>query len=634
MFMGQKIEIKYKDRVIETVDITTRKLHISNATIKTIRDIEGLDQLEDLEELSVNNAGLVSTEGLENLVRLKELNLGWNKITMIAGLDRLIRLKVLILERNEISRIEGLGQLVNLECLRLDYNRITKIEGLDRLVHLKELILDGNFITRIEGLDQLVNLEELRLWRNGINRIGGLDQLANLKVLDLSNNHIVKIEGLDRLVNLEKLYLYLNQIAVIEGLSKLVDLKTLDLMQQRTKITKIEGLNGLVKLESISLRATDIATDEALDQFAKMLTRMEKEASSQFEYDHCEKMNQKAKAALMAKDISTSAIVLNELIAFCETRDHKTVNTVHDNDRHESHVDVEQNPHDWLAVSNANLKIIKKVIKTSKGPSELFEGEVEKAVKSWKENPAAAEAGLGLIGHVNIPSKTKWGARIFAIVGAICGFFIGWIGASALEGCFFAAIAGTSMYLMVIAMTSNPYCLPSNTILLAIITAVIGGEGCLIGALGDGNWLAGLGLGLKVGLLLGIVQTLGCWDMMTVDRVGVLMLMALGAGAGAGIGALIGLFFPAGAGYGASVGMFIGAPVVIVYFSKVGSVSYSFVHAGGIVVGFIVGTFSPIGVGMGAAWGLYIALLAFVVIMLGSICVRYQHEKFPQKSTC
>ncbi|MEX2681355.1 MAG: leucine-rich repeat domain-containing protein [Candidatus Sigynarchaeota archaeon] len=607
--MGQEIQIKYKGKVIETVDSNARELSIVSSGIKSIRDIEGLDQLVDLEKLTVN-PGLVDTEGLEKLARLKELNLGLNSITTIAGLD----------------------QLINLEVLNLERNRINRIKGLDRLVHLKELVLDGNHIIKIEGLDQLVSLEKLRLWRNGINKIEGLDQLVNLKVLDLGNNHIVKIEKLDQLVNLEELYLYLNQIAVIEGLSGLVNLKKLDVIQQRVQITKIEGLADLEKLESINLRATEIATDEVIDQFTKLLAKMGKEASSQLEYDRCGKMNQKAKAALMAKDLTLAASVLNELKAYCGTRDHQTVNIICDNERYGGSEEYEQNPHKWLIPAYANLKIVKKIMKASKGPSGVSEGSVEEAVKSWKDHPAAAEARPGCIGHAEIPPETKLRARIFSIMGAICGFFIGWAGASLLEGCIFGAIGGISMYLLVIAMTSNSRSLPSNTILLVIITAALGGAGYLIGALGSGDWLLGLGLGLKVGLLIGIVQSLGCWNMMTIDRIGVLVLMALGAGAGAGIGALVGLFTPAGAGYGAGVGMFIGTPVVIIYFSRVISKSYLFVHISGIVVGFIVGAALPVGVGMGIAWGLYIVLLAFVIVLLGSICVRYQHEDFPEES--
>lgn len=455
----------------------------------------------------------------------------------------------------------------------------------------------------------------------------------NLKVLDLGNNHVVKIENLDRLVNLEELYLYLNQITVIEGLSGLVNLKKLDLIQQRKQITKIEGLAGLEKLESINLRATEIATDEAIDQFAKLLAKMGKEASSQLEYDRCGNINQKAKAALMAKDLALAASVLNELKAYCGTRDHQTVNVVYDNEKYGGSVEREQNPHKWLIPANANLKIVKKLMKASKGPSGISEGSVEEAVKSWKDNPTAVEASPGCIGHAEIPPETKFRARIFSIVGATCGFFIGWAGASPFEGCLFAAISGISMYLLVIAMTSKSDSLLSNTMLLVIITAAVGWAGYLIGALGRGDWFTGLGLGLKVGLLLGIVQALGCWDMMAIDRLGVLLFLALGAGAGAGIGALIGVFTPTGAGYGAGVGLFIGTPVVIINFSRVVSKLYPFVHAGGTVVGFIVGAFLPVGVGIGTAWGLYIVLLAFVIIILGSTCVKYQLEEFPTHST-
>lgn len=608
--MVQKIQIKHKGQVIENVDKNARELIIVSSGIQNIQDIEGLDQLVNLEKLTINSS-LVTTAGLEKLVSLKELNLGRNRITTIAGLD----------------------SLANLEVLCLNNNSITQIKGLDRLVNLKKLALDGNHIARIEGLDQLVSLEKLHLWRNGITKIEGLDHLVNLKVLDLGNNHISKIENLGRLANLEELYLYLNQIAVIEGLSGLVNLKKLDMIQQRKKITMIEGLDGLEKLESINLRATEIAKDEVVDQFAKVLAKMGKEASSQIEYDRCAKMNQKAKAALMAKDLTMATSLLTELKAFCNTRNHQTVNVVYDNEQYGGSEEREQNPNEWLNLVNANLKIVKKAMKASKGPSGFSDGDVEEVMKNWKANPTTTEARPGCIGHAKIPPETKLQARIFSMVGSICGYFIGWAGASPLEGCLFAAISGISMYLLVIAMTFNSDSLMSNTILLVIITAAVGGAGYLMGALGSGDWFTSLGLGLKVGLLLGIVQALGCWDMATLDRLGVLVFLALGAGVGAGIGALIGLFTPAGAGYGASVGVFIGTPVVIIFFSVVMSKSYPFVHAGGTIVGFIVGAFLPVGVGMGAAWGLYIVALAFVIIMLGSTCIRYQQEKFPRQST-
>ncbi len=497
LFMGQKIQIKYKGNVLTTVRITAKELRLSNKGIKSIRDIEGL--------------------------------------------DRLVNLRTLYLGENKITKIEGLDQLVNLEKLRLNYNQIAKIEGLDRLVKLKVLNLQENKITKIEGLDQLVKLVELDLYRN----------------------RITTIEGVDKLVSLKKLDLYENPLA---GRS-----------------------------------------------------------SWKADFEHCREMNLKAKEALKAKDFATSANLLNELITFCGAQKYQRPNiapvcVIHDGFN---------NPLDWLVPLQTNQKILEKAKVASQDPAGLSWRKLMRLFEKWEyQTPDIYEIYRNFIPHELIPSKVKWRARIFALVGAICGFVVGWAGTSPLEGCLFAAIAGISMFLLVISMTSYDEWLRDDIMTVVVITASIGGMGWLIDTSSGGNGLAGLSLGLKVGLLLGMLHGLGCYLLAHYQHFGVLVSMAAGGGAGAGIGALIGSFLPAGAGYGASVGLLIGALVFynVPYYTRSNPWLFFLIPCG-IIMGFIGGAFSPVGVGMGAAWGLYFAFLARAFILLVSTSITYRQEK-------
>ncbi len=53
--MGQKIEIKYKVKVLTIVSIAETGLVLSNKGIESILDIEDLDQLVNLEKLCLND---------------------------------------------------------------------------------------------------------------------------------------------------------------------------------------------------------------------------------------------------------------------------------------------------------------------------------------------------------------------------------------------------------------------------------------------------------------------------------------------------------------------------------------------------------------------------------------------------
>ncbi len=671
--MGQKIEIKYKGKVLTIVSIAETGLVLSNKGIESILDIEGLDQLVNLEKLWLNDNRIARIEGLDRLVNLKWLfldgnqiarieglhrlvNLKWlfldgNQIARIEGLDRLVRLERLELHTNQISRIEGLDLLVNLEWLNLGV-KIAKIEGLDRLVNLKHLGLSGNRITRIEGLDRLVKLEWLNLMENHIAKIEGLDLLVNLKQLYLDKNQIARIEGLDQLVNLEHLFLDKNQIARIEGLDRLVNLKELYL--DGNKILKFEGLERLVKLEELHLGNTiakiegfdrlvnlkklglggnQIATAGERDLPGKGKTIIVQLTDSHSDSETCSNMNLKAKEALKSKDFTTAANILNELTTLC-ARNLQAIHVVKDKYSEMYFIKPDATYQNWNVTLQSNLKIIAEAEAVNQEPAGLSDQKLVRTMKKWKDAAAATVTHNELlIPHEKIPSTTKRRARIFALAGGIGGFFIGWANTSPLEGCMFATIAGISMYLLVIAMTSIPGFLPTNTILAWGIATAFGGMGWLVDTLGGGDGPAGLALGLKIGLLLGITQSLTCWEMDISNHLAMVMFMALGGGAGAGIGALIGLFSPTGAGYGAGIGLFIGAPVAIVLFVILEYWWFPFFYAGGIIVSFIIGPLSPLGVGIGAAWGLYIALLVAVVIILGLTCVRYQQEKFPEIST-
>ncbi len=779
--MGKKIEIKYKGKVLETVDISATSLVLQYIKIESIRDVEGLDQLVNLEQLIVYDCGITRIEGLNRLVNLKQLSLDKNKITKIEGLDQLVNLKSLNLQDNKIAKIEGLGRLVNLKILELGrtegydrskigrgqiikiegldqlvnltdldlgYNKITKIEGLDQLVKLEKLFLNGNKITRIEGLDQLVKLHDLFLRGNQITKLEGLDRLVNLKQLILEENQIAKIEGLDRLVNLTNLALGENQIVKFEGLDRLVNLERLTL---GNKIAKIEGLDRLVNLERLDLGGNRVATVEDRSQPGDNKITLVQQTDTLADSENCEKMNLKAKKALKAKDIVTSANILNELVALCtrnlqttrlvkdkyysgyytehdtnaiyqkwkvvlesnlkllekakkasqdpagltervllgimkKWKDHAItkvleqisnrkmvagISTTSDSDLESSEKmnlkakealkandfatsanilnelmafcsthdvesihdvggaflsEVHENPRDWVAPLQTNLKIVEKAKRLNQGSVQLSKQEIEKMIEKWEDRPRYQIT----IPHAGIPSKTKWRARIFALVGIICGFFIGGAFTNPLEGCLFAVIAGISMYLLVIAMTSNNDKLPSNTFLVGFVTAAFGGMGWLIDTLGGGSGLAGLSLGLKIGLLLGILQGLTGWEMGSSNHFFIGLFMAMCGGAGAGIGALIGLLSPIGAGYGACVGLFIAAPVPIfftVFLTNTRRIIFA--SAAWIVIGLVIGAFSSVGVGMGAAWSLYIVSFAGVVLLLGLICIKYRKAKFP-----
>jgi hypothetical protein len=354
---------------------------------------------------------------------------------------------------------------------------------------------------------------------------------------------------------------------------------------------------------------------------------------SQSDSENCNNMNLKAKEALKAKDFAASANILNELTVLC-TRNLQAIRVVKDKYSPMYFIEPDATYQNWNAILQSNLKVIAEAKAASQEPAGLSDQKLTRIMKKWKDVAAKSIApNKLLIPHAKITSSTKRRATIFALAGGICGFFIGWAGTSPLEGCLFAAIAGISMYLLVISMTSIPGFLPTNTILAWGIAASIGGIGWLVDIQGGGDGVAGLSLGLKVGLLLGIVQALGCWNMDISNHLAVVMFMAMSGGAGAGIGALIGLFSPAGAGYGASVGLFIGTPVALVIFGTLQFRWYPFDYAGGIVVGLSIGALTPVGVGMGAVWGLYIALLTAIVIILGATCVKYQQEKFPEEST-
>jgi Leucine-rich repeat (LRR) protein len=161
--MGQMIEITYKGKVLQKVEIDVTFLYLCNWDIEDIPEIQGVDCLVNLETLSLSSNRITRIEGLDRLVNLEELDLSSNRVTRIEGLGRLVNLKELNLSTNQITRTDGLEQLVNLEVLWLSSNKITRIEGLDRLVNLEELYLSSNQITRIEGLGRLVHLKTLSL---------------------------------------------------------------------------------------------------------------------------------------------------------------------------------------------------------------------------------------------------------------------------------------------------------------------------------------------------------------------------------------------------------------------------------------------------------------------------------------
>ncbi len=301
--MGQKIEIKYKGKVLETVDVTAKTLVLQYVEIESIRDVKGLDQLVSLESLSVFDCGITRIEGLDHLVKLEQLSL----------------------EKNKITKIEGLDQLVNLESLNLQDNHIAKIEGLDRLMKLKFFDLGHNKITRIEGLDTLVNLESLNLQDNQIARIEGLDRLANLKHLDIGYNKITRIEGLGQLVNLDQLFLDENQIAKIKRSSLI------------------------------------------------------------------EKMNFEAKDALKAKDFTTSANILNELVALC-TQNLQAARFVKGKYSEWYFIENDADYRNWKVNVQANIKILEKAKIVSQGSAGLSERQLRGFMRKWMDHAVITTA--------------------------------------------------------------------------------------------------------------------------------------------------------------------------------------------------------------------------------------------------
>ncbi len=174
--MGKRIEIKYKGKVLETVDINTKSLYIRDEGIESIRDLEGLDRLVSLEVLDLSENQIGRIEGLDQLVNLNELNLNGNQIAKIEGLDRLVKLKRLDLGGNQIGRIEGLDRLEGKLRLDLAGSRIAQptnsqsdSENCEKMnKKAKEALKVKDFATSTNILDGLValctrNLQAIRI---------------------------------------------------------------------------------------------------------------------------------------------------------------------------------------------------------------------------------------------------------------------------------------------------------------------------------------------------------------------------------------------------------------------------------------------------------------------------------------
>ncbi|KAM0005285.1 putative leucine-rich repeat domain superfamily [Helianthus debilis subsp. tardiflorus] len=163
-------EIAYANRVIQSLNSSSKVAYISGIGLKVIPVISGFTSL-------------------------RSVNLSGNSIVNIAPGSLPKGLHVLNLSRNKISVIEGLRELTRLRILDLSYNRISRIgQGLSNCTLIKELYLAGNKISNVDGLHRLLKLIILDLSFNKITTSKALGQLVanynSLQALNLLGNPI------------------------------------------------------------------------------------------------------------------------------------------------------------------------------------------------------------------------------------------------------------------------------------------------------------------------------------------------------------------------------------------------------------------------------------------------------------
>ncbi|KAI7758252.1 hypothetical protein M8C21_016939 [Ambrosia artemisiifolia] len=163
-------EVAYANRVIQSLNSSSKVAYISGIGLKVIPVMSGFSSL-------------------------RSVNLSGNSIVNIAPRSLPKGLHVLNLSRNKISVIEGLRELTRLRILDLSYNRISRIgQGLSNCTLIKELYLAGNKISNVDGLHRLLKLIILDLSFNKITTSKALGQLVanynSLQALNLLGNPI------------------------------------------------------------------------------------------------------------------------------------------------------------------------------------------------------------------------------------------------------------------------------------------------------------------------------------------------------------------------------------------------------------------------------------------------------------
>lgn len=163
-------EIAYANRVIQSLNSSSKVAYISGIGLKVIPKISSFSSL-------------------------RSVNLSGNSIVHITPGSLPKGLHILDISRNKISVIEGLRELTRLRILDLSYNRISRIgQGLSNCTLIKELYLAGNKISNVEGLHRLLKLIILDLSFNKITTSKALGQLVanynSMQALNLLGNPI------------------------------------------------------------------------------------------------------------------------------------------------------------------------------------------------------------------------------------------------------------------------------------------------------------------------------------------------------------------------------------------------------------------------------------------------------------